>query len=506
MGTMKFLLPSGLPEDAARELERSSVAGGQDSMPFPTKVNVAPDQMTLARTVDESGCLLAPWEVGGSGRLMSSSATLMERTQPYDLLVELTRGKTNQVRCQLADWIMGGLEVNEPLAGQVRQATKAFVHAALQAAAPGMDRALLEALSESYKAADLLTQTYISQVFALRHQRQERLDTSLGCRLASAVPDEEAGKALTESFNTWCLPFFWDEIEPAEGEYHWDGPDALVDWALSKGMRLHGGPLIDFSAAHLPDWLWHNQPDLADACGWLCAFVETIVRRYRGSIRTWYVSAASNAAGINPGARGSSAAAKVLDRGDEELLWLTVRLVEAARQVDPTLEVIVGVSQPWGEYLVDKERTHSPFLFADTLLRSGLSLWALDLEIVMGVWPRGSYCRDLLDASKLVDLYGLFGVPLQVTLGYPSGGEGRGARGERGAGFWRSGFSPDMQADWASAFAGLALCKPSVRSVQWAEADDRRPQLFPDCGLFGSAGEAKAALQSLRDLRALHLK
>ena len=77
------------------------------------------------------------------------------------------------------------------------------------------------------------------------------------------------------------------------------------------------------------------------------------------------------------------------------MLGLTYRLAEAARQVDPSLELIIGIAQPWGEYMALADRTHSPFIFADTLIRSGLNLAALDLEMVMGVTPRGSYCRDL---------------------------------------------------------------------------------------------------------------
>ena len=65
-------------------------------------------------------------------------------------------------------------------------------------------------------------------------------------------------------------------------------------------------------------------------------------------------------------------------------------------------------------------RTHSPFIFTDTLIRSGLNPAAVDVEVVMGVGGRGSYCRDALDTSRLLDLYALLGVPLRVTLGYPS--------------------------------------------------------------------------------------
>src|SRR5439155_17050123 len=98
---------------------------------------------------------------------------------------------------------------------------------------------------------------------------------------------------------------------------------------------------------------------------------------------------------------------------------LTARLAEAAWQVDPDLELVISVNQPWGEYMARKEYTYSPFIFADTLIRAGLKLAALELEWIMSVSPRGTYCRDALDASRQLDLYALLGVPLQVTLAYP---------------------------------------------------------------------------------------
>src|SRR5262249_11588622 len=136
-------------------------------------------------------------------------------------------------------------------------------------------------------------------------------------------------------------------------------------------------------------------------------FVEAAVRRYRSRIRRWQLTAASNCA-------------SVLALSEDDLLGLTYRLAESARQVDPTLELVIGIAQPGGEYMALADRTHSPVLFADALIRSGLNLAALDIEVIMGVTPRGSYCRDLLEISRLLDLYALLGVPLRVTLGYPS--------------------------------------------------------------------------------------
>jgi hypothetical protein len=499
MGVMKFLLPSGLGRDAVEHLARTSVTGGQDNMPSRAEVLIEPGQLTVIRPVDESGSLAAPWEVNGSGRVMASSATLMERSEPYHLLTELARGKLNQVRGQTADWIMGGLEMTAALGQQLQQATQAFVRAVVDSAPgqpPSGEPEAQAALAQGFRAADVLVHAYTDQVFILRHQRQARLETSLGCGLGSTVPDAAVADRLAETFNTVCLPLAWSEIERAEGDYNWETADAQVDWALARGLKVIGGPLIDFFGLNLPAWLARRKRDLNTLCSCLCDYVETAIARYRTRVHAWQVSAASNSA-------------QVLAVGDEELLWLTLRLAEAARQIDPSVEIGLGIAQPWGEYLTRQDRTHSPFLFADTLVRSGLKLAFLDLEMIMAVSPRGSYCRDLLEVSRLLDLYALLGVPLQITLGYPSASEAD-ANADPGLGLhlgqWRGPFGPETQADWASAYGALTLCKPTVRSVVWTNVTDAAPHIFPHCGLIDAQGKVKPALGRLRELRELHLK
>src|SRR5262249_41370354 len=159
---------------------------------------------------------------------------------------------------------------------------------------------------------------------------------------------------------------------------------------------------------------------------------------------------------------------------------------------------IVGLVQPWGEYMTLQETNHSPFAFADTLIRSGLNLGALELECVMGVTPRGNYCRDTLDVSRLLDLYALLGGPLQVTLGYPSttaADSVADADLAASGGHWLTGLDAATQAAWASAVGNVALCKPAVRSVQWTHYLDGARHQFPGCGLVDHAGQPKPALQ-----------
>ena len=494
MGMMTFQLPAELSADAVRDLERACVAGGPDNMPWPTDLKRLDGKLTVRKAVDESGFFLAPWPVEQVGRLMTSSATLMERTTPYDLLTELARGKVNQVRNQAADWVAGGLQMTHDLQKLINSAASAFGRVVVQDSAAAAVLQASAALTLGFQTARQLVQTYVEQVFTVR-QQHGKLDTTLGCRLGTAPPPAPLAAELLRTCNALVVPMSWNIVESDEATYRWVETDALVDWAVKQGVAVSAGPLIDFSSAQFPAWLWQWERDVPSMATFMCRFVESAVRRYRNRIRRWHLTAASNWASI-------------LGLGEDELLGLTYRLVETARQVDPGLEFVIGVTQPWGEYMAQSDRTHSPFIFADTLIRSGLNLAALDVEMVMGVTPRGSYCRDALEASRLLDMYALLGVPLRVTLGYPSDDRAdvdADPEMRVDAGRWGDAFSVERQADWAATFAALALCKPPVQGIQWTHFSDAEPHQYPHCGLVDAQGAVKPALAQLRTLREQHL-
>jgi hypothetical protein len=493
---MTFLLPADLPAETMRELERACVTGGPDNMPYPTEVQVEPGKLTVRRGVEESGSLVAPWPIDGAGRLLSATATLIEREQPYHFLVELARGKVHQLRTQSAEWQAGGLQMPSALTEQIREANVGFSRAVTKPPSEEAGHEAQQVLTKGYRAAEELVHQYIDQMFQARHLRQPRLDTNQGCLLGPIKLTAAHMDTLLQTCNSVCLNLCWKDVEPSEANYDWAPYDAILDWATAHGLSVSAGPLIDFSASHLPEWLWLWERDLASIASFMADYVQVAVKRYHGRIRTWQLTGASNSANL-------------LSLGEDEMLWLTVRMAEAARQVDPKLEMIVGVSQPWGEYMAAEDRSHSPFIFADTLIRSGLNLAGLDLELVMGVESRGSYCRDLISVSRLIDLYTILGVPLRVTLGYPSasGPDPRAHPDLRvSAGSWQRGFSPEAQAEWAASFVALALCKPSVRGVQWVHLTDAKPHLFPHCGFFDAQDQPKPVVQSLRDLREKHLR
>ncbi len=494
MGVMSFEIPSDITPELADVLLRSSVGGGPDNMPWPTDTRVEPGLLTVRREVNESGFLLAPWDIKGFGRLMGATGTLIERTEPYSLTVELARGKVNQVRAQTVDLESDGIHLSPPLLAKIHDTSVAFSHAVSQHSSEQNGLAQ-SALESAYHAADELVKQAVAQELSQRHQRQRVLQAHIGCRLDSRDLPAAERALFTKSFTEASLLMPWNQVEATQGAFTWEPFDDLLSWAEGEKLSVVAGPLIDFTPSRLPDWLWLWRDDLTSIASFACDYVTAALKRYSKRIRTWELSSAANLAAI-------------LGLGEEELLWICARLVEAARHVDPGLNVVIGIAQPWGEYMSRDDRTHSPFIFADTLIRAGLSLAALDLEIVMGVAPRGSYARDLLELSRLLHLYSLLGAPLRVTLGYPSAKKLdplADAELSIDAGYWPAGMQSSAQAEWARACAELALSKAYVQGVHWIHWSDAAAHQFPWCGIIDGSNQPKPALQELQALRSEHL-
>ena len=496
MATLTFTLPPELPGDARRELERASIGGAPDQMPFVTQSRLDNGRLVVSGSSQDSGFLLAPWEVPGVGRLLLRSATLIERPTPYHISQELARGTINRLRCQLAEWSLRGLTLNPKLEESIRRATFAFGRTLSVESPAEVSRLSEHALILGCRAAEELVDTYSRQVFQLRRARQPQLDSLLGCRLQGVPRTEEARLHLSQACNVCGVHLPWKILEPREGELNWQPFEEILAWAESNNLPVLAGPLLDFSGYGLPDWLWGKDLDLNLLCDYLCEFVDRIVSRYKGRVRHWHLSAGSNLAGV-------------VARSEDELLWLTMRLLNTARQANADAEFGVGLAQPFGDYLVQQGHADSPIAYADTLLRTGAKLAVLDLEFVMGVSSRGSYCRSTLEVSRLIDMYSLLGVPLQLTMSYPSAVLPDPLADPdltTAAGHWHGGLSSSCQADWVEQFTSLALCAPAVRGVMWSHFDDGLPHQFPHGGLVDAQGNIKPALERLLALRKEHLK
>jgi hypothetical protein len=175
--------------------------------------------------------------------------------------------------------------------------------------------------------------------------------------------------------------------------------------------------------------------------------------------------------------------------------------------VDEDGQFLLRIDQPWGDYQVEGRHRLSPLQFADALLRAGISLAAINLEVAVGYHPTGSPSRDLLEFSRLIDTWSGLGIPLQVTLAFPSAtgpDPHLTVPGEVETRSWREPVSELTQAKWLEEHVSLLLAKPGVVAVFWNHLSDSQPHRYAHAGLLAADGRAKPALDSIRQLRAEH--
>jgi hypothetical protein len=494
MGLMHFLLPSRLSAESARQLTRAYVTAGPEGMPAPTQAQIQGGVLAIQRSVGDSGSLHVPWSVSENGQLILATGTLIERPHPYHLLVELARGKVNQVRSMACDWECGGLVLPPHLADRIHWVGLEFARTVCcQESRPEVEALAEQTLRDAVQLGEALVELYVEQVMAARHVQQPQFDTSMSCTMSSPPATSELERSFLGAFNAVRVPFLWPEIESAEAQYNWDRTDAVIHWARERGLGVIAGPVVDFSLQRTPEWLALWKGDVQGLSNVILDYFEAGLQRYGGDVRVWQLTANANCPAV-------------LGLEEDDTLWLTARMAELARQVDAQFQLIAGIAQPWGEYLGRQDRAYSPFGFADMLLRSRVSVSMIDLELVTGVQHRGSLGRDSLETSRLLDLYSLLGVPLRVTLGCPSQSAPDAMADPAYPIDDGEVYSPASQAEWTRRLASLAACKPFVVGVSWTNFSDAEPHQFPHASLVNAQGQPKPALAVLTELRRKHLR
>jgi hypothetical protein len=494
MGSISFLLPNPMPTTAQALLRNACFAAGYDQAPVPTTLDIEDNRLVASWGLTESRYLLLPWPAGHFGTLVASTSTLRESAEPYQLTVELARGKLNQVRTQVAEWQSIGLRMPAGFDQSLSETTRLFGRALLGAAPGEADIVATRVLEQSFSLADILVREFIEQLIDTRHQQDGPLDTRLAAR--SIRGPGSLSNEYARSFNAAQIALHWRDIEPDESRYDWTATDAAVAAAKAADLPITIGPIIDLAPRMLPTWANGWEGDLPTLAAFMCDFLETAINRYKADVRRWVVCAGFNHS-------------DALGLDDDERLRLAFRLFEAASQIDSDLELVVNVAQPWGDYLTNEKHTISPLTFPDDLIRTGLKISGIELEIRAGSEPRGSFPRDLLDTARLINLFGVLGLPLELVLSLPSSAEPDAAAMSHGqsvwAPAWRAGPSLEGQAEWGSSFAALGICTPHVRAVTWDHWSDADPHLTPNGGLIDAAGAPKPLLSRLRTIRSAHL-
>jgi hypothetical protein len=491
MGVMKFKLPSDEPAQRTPEYRKAYITG-LDRTPGRLAIELRNGLLSCVRDTPESGRLFVPWPIEGHGMPIVGTATLAERVSPYTLAVELARGKLNDIRNQLSDWLQMGLRSTPELEKALAEAQRSFVRCATSTDQPDACNAAARAsLLASSRAGDLLIDAYTAQILQSRLASTSRLSTHVGSVLDLAPQKIPTAIDWSSAFNTCHLGISWRQVAPSEGQYRWDLLDAQLAWCRSKGYTFEVGPLIDFRPGGLPDWIWLWEGDCDAISGMAADFVRQIVQRYRGRVPLWHVV-------HRPGS------SDILGLTEEEQIRITARAIQVAHQTDPSAQLTIGIDRPWAEWMGTSHFQLGPLHLCDYLLRADLGLSGVAIEIAPGYSAPGSYMRDLFELSKLLDLYSLLNVPLHVWMVLPSADRPDPLADPRlrvEPSQWPVPLDENLQAAWASKWIALAVAKPFVRTLSWLQLSDAAPHLYPHGGLLRPDNTPKPLYSWMQMLR-----
>ena len=472
----------------------AAYAVGPESVPMAGKVSFHDGLLRLERRDSPAGVALL-WDAGKAGCYLLETTRLPPREAPYNLNVELARHRLMKLVQKQEDWNLFDFPGCEELNARLKAAQELFAEA-LGVLADGPAAAALAdvALAAGLALGDEFAHFHADLLLAKRKQQGMLPRTLYGVRADTSVGNQKYRQTLADSFDFAVLPMGWKLIQPEEDVFKVEALDEYVELLAKKRMPVIAGPLIELTEGRVPEWMFIWEHDFETLRDLAFEYVRKVVTRYRRAVSMWNVVGglhAENAFGLS----------------FEQMIELTRLLVAQVKQIVPGARTMVTVEQPFGEYHARHGQGVPPMLYAELVAQSGVNFEAFGLELETGVPAVGKYARDLFQVSCMLDKFAITGKPVLLTnVGAPgqagpdaddvSGGKLDPSKGGRWGGPW----SAKRQAEWLEAVYKVALSKPYVESLTWANLSDISPTL-PAGGLMDDSLHAKAAFETVQKLR-----
>ena len=459
MGSMQFLVPNrpGLSETAVR----CAYMVGQDGAPWESRVTLVGGRLVVERDTRESGRLVTPWFQEEHGVFALSTTTLSPRSRPYHLALELCRGTLARVLD--AAW----QRVDDTKCCQLLQsARQEFIQAAL----------LQDDLESSAAHAELAMGHCLGLIrhLFIPSQQQTRTYSSrlTGIQIGSSQELRRVTERGKPPGNSICFAPSWCEVEPNPNEWNWSPTQQSLARIRRLRRRTITGPLFRLKRQFLPDWLylWGDNFDALQS--YVVNYVASAVRHLKEATNVWYASASTNTD-------------LELHLSEEQRLRLTLTTLETVRQQDTQTPVLVGVRQPWGEYLGHSSLDLSPWQFADIAVRTDLGVSGFVWEIAIDCNEYHTLPRDLLEVNHLIEQWTAFGLPLVVLLSAPTGVPNRLTQPVR------------FPEDYLTELIELFQQHPAIQGVLWQQLVDNSEQ---HDGLFDEQSKPKPIYGTLEKL------
>ncbi len=461
---------------------------GLDGIPWPCRIAVSDDPMepqtrklvSVSRNRDESGRLFVLYSLADRGEMLICTGTLPVREQPYELLTELARGTLNRLRNQISIWEEGGLEVSDSVRKSVFTATHFLSESILCTDTSSRDNSARRSIETTMDAIFELSQSFGRQISEFRREHEEM-----------------------SSFWMANVLGFGDEFEPSLAHVGFDLLEVCLNpedvhqaarlangRAEELGKRIIVGPWLDASVGGMSQSLI-DVPDFHTRKTQLLIECRRQLNQIPSTTSLIHVVSGLN--GI--GHRHLSYPQQLQVAVD------MLRLVEESKVELPTL---ISFDFPWAERLAGAVGGVHPLQIADSLMRQGLPISFLGLDINLDYWPNGSAVRDPLQWIDLIDVWAQLGLPLVICLRTPIGEQHNTIPVDidRQTNQLRSNLTDEDRINFLNTVMPMMIARPSVHGMiwrQWSDLDDPR---FPRGGLVDVTGASKKINGVIDNMRA----
>ncbi len=462
---------------------------GNDNVPVRGEVSFEDDEIRCkARTQDPVGLSLL-WTVNGFGTLQLQTTRLPARERVYNLHVELARHLLMRISVKREEWGLFDYSGMEDISETITEARDCFI-AALQASDEPVKAAQLadKTLALGLEAADRMT-SFHAEVFLNRRQQTGGFSGPfLGVSCPTNLEDAAVTRQLTPTFDFVRIPMVWRDVQPTEHGVQYEPVERTIKLCAASKLALRGGPLLNFGVRSVPDWMYIWENDFESIHDAAREFVERTVKRFAKSVSSWTVIS-----GVH--------ADNVFGFSFEQIMELTRMAASVTKQHAPRSQVLIDLTQPWGEYYARNQQTIPPLFFADMAVQSGISFDGFGLQLLWGLDSEGYHLRDVLQVSALIDKLANLGKPLHITaLGAPSAGPAA-TDGPTPGGEWKTPWSEELQADWLTMLSEICLSKPYVETVCIQPLIDSDDNIIAQGGLLREDLTPKPALAALANVR-----
>lgn len=458
---------------------------GPDLVPIKAEFTYANGQLVIRKRAAGPASLCLMWDVKNFGTVLLDTTRLPERDDPYNLNIELARGRLMRFTMKREEWGLHDLTEAQIISDKADACRDLLIEAIVNSDNPPV---------ASHYADRCLTATLpLSEQAALTHADillQRRLMTgslpknAFGLRVDLHVVEEDFRKVAATASDFVCLPMPWRMIEPAEQEFEWTLSDDWVEYMYKRKVPMMAGALVQFSDNNAPDWIYTWEHDYETIRDFLVEHIDRVVSRYGTYVSIWNVLS-----GLHVNNQLSFSFDQLMD-----LTRLTVHLV---KKIAPGSRTLVELTQPWGEYYALNQRSIPPMLYAEMLVQSGVDFDLFGLNFRFGAPRDGGWQRDLFQISGYLDRFAALGKQVIVTIEAPSDMNPEAIA----AGCWRRTWNETIQSRWLESVTDICLSKPYVEAICWGQLADNPQGTFKHNGLMTQKHVAKQSLQTWSALR-----